>query len=45
MVAGVVKVRIIQAMFQIERPMGFTKENIKRLAHELKNRNIEFCYM
>ena len=31
------KVRIIQAMMQIDRPVGWQMENIKKLARELRN--------
>jgi hypothetical protein len=36
-IISILKVRVIQAMIQIERPVGWTTNNIRKLALELKN--------
>ena len=35
-IVSVIKVRVIQAMIQIERPVGWNQENIRKLAIEVK---------
>jgi hypothetical protein len=37
---SILKVRVIQAMIQIERPVGWTTNNIRKLALELKTSQI-----
>ena len=36
-VISILKIRTVQAMIQIDRPMGWTKMNIRRLGIELKS--------
>ena len=36
-VISIIKIRMIQAMIQVERPTGWTIENIERIARDFKN--------